>query len=282
VKKKFLVPLMVVFAMLFAGCASYSPDVDQTAVEQNGYLIFKSDKNLVGCHRAGTSGYGGVGNQMFYYPAGQRTFSFTGTSTESEEDPIPVVTKDGQTLHIPGFIKFTLTSNCQDLWDFHRKVGMKYQAYTEEGWKAFLNDYLGVAVNSALNDATGTVNWRDLYQDAAIRGKIESNLTTILNQRVSESLGSDKWIHVTGVSLAKPIAPQGLVNGLMSKQKVELENQAQQERNVLNQTKYDSMKDCLKAGISEQGCITIYLADKGKVPFYPVPEGGSIQVAPGR
>jgi len=284
--KRILIVLAVVLGILgITGCSSYSPDTDQTAVEQDGYVFIKTDKTLVGCHQPGQSGYGGVGNDMFYYPAGQRTYSFTGNSG-SEEKPVSVVTSDGQTLEQPGFIKFTLTSNCKDLWDFHRKVGLKYHAYSEDsgkessGWDNFLNDYLATALNSALNDATGSVGWRTLYQDASQRTKIESGLTKVVQDRVNESLGSSEWIKVTGVTLAKPVAPAGLVEGLQAAQSADLKNAAQKRLNQVNRTKYDSMKDCRAAGISEQSCLTIYLADNDKIPFYPVTQGGAINVNP--
>ena len=91
IKRLLVAILAIVFTLTATGCAGYSADVDETVIEQEGYLMFKTDKKLAACHSKGKSGYGGVGNDMFNYPAGQRTFSFTGTSSEAEMDPVPVV-----------------------------------------------------------------------------------------------------------------------------------------------------------------------------------------------
>lgn len=275
--------LVGVFALLFAvimtGCSSYSADVDQTGIEQDGYVFFKTDRSLVECHEAGSSGYGGVGNDMFYYPSGQRTYSFTGASSESEISPIKVVSSDGQTLQFPGFIKFTLTSDCESLYEFHTKVGVKYKAYENEGWNDLLNDYLNVAVDSALSDVASDQTWQALYQDATVRATIEAELLETVQSRINSSLGGE-WITVNSVSLSKPAISEELEGALSRVETARLEQQEQLERNEVNETRYASMTDCLNAGLSESACITMHLAERGDIPFYTIPQGGNVNVSP--
>lgn len=275
--KRLIVGLMALMLFL-TGCASYEPDVDQTAIEQDGHLLFKTDKQLVDCYSPGTSGWGGVGNDVFNYPAGQRTFSFTGTSSESELNPVPVVTADGQTLNVPGFVKFTLTQDCEALYDFHKKVGVKYKAYENSGWTVLLNDYLGVAVTAALNDAVGDITWLDLYTDSAVRGAMEKELNNVLQGRINASLGGE-WIKVNGVSLSKPLASDELVKGLEASEKAKLENEAQKQRNETVRTRYQTISDCRKVA-SEDWCAIFFLADNGKIDLLPIPNGGNMNVTP--
>lgn len=278
-KRIAIVLATLLFVVFGAGCASYDVSQDETAVEIDGYVMAKTDKKLVECHSAGKSGYGGTGNDMFYYNAGQRTFSFTGKSSETEMEPVPVVTSDSQTLRVPGFVKFTLTSECDSLYEFHQKVGLKYKAYTQEGWNRFLNDYLGTPITSALNDAAGDTPWKTLYQDASKRGDLERELNRVLQNKVNASVGGE-WIKINGVVLSKPLASDTLVAGLEASEKQKLDNAAIEQKNTGLLTKYDSLRECRKAGISEQGCLTVYLSENGDIPFYPVPQGGNINVSP--
>lgn len=286
--KKFLIILVTLLALVLTGCASYDVDNDQTGVEVDGYHLKKTDKTLVGCHDAGQSGWGGSGNDIFYYPAGQRTYSFTGASSETEADPFPVVTADSQTLHQPGFLKFTLTSDCDALFDFHKKVGLKYHAYTSKGLKDLEGDYLAVAIGNALNDAIGQYNWKDYYQSSTIRTKTESAMVDDIQASVNQSLGSDKWIKINSITLTKPIISDDLAAGLESVQTAQLAAQAQQQQNAVNRKKYSSLADCVNGFTDEDGtvykgldpetCRVVFLAEHGDIPFYPIGAGGSVLV----
>lgn len=285
--KKILVAIMFLMVVL-SGCASYDVDNDQTGVEVDGYHMVKTDKKLVDCHDAGQSGWGGSGNDMFYYPAGQRTYSFTGESSEAEAKPFPVVTLDSQTLHQPGFLKFTLTSDCDALFDFHKKVGLKYKAYTSEGLKRLEGDYLAVAIGNALNDAVGKYNWKEYYQSSTIRTTTETEMIADIQDSVNQSLGSDDWIKINSITLAKPIISDDLAAGLESVQTAQLAAQAQQQQNAVNRKKYSSLADCVNgftddegivyAGLDPETCRVIFLAEHGDIPFYPIPVGGSVVV----
>lgn len=273
-----LIALMMFVAL--SACASYDAQVDETVVEVDGYHVLKTDKNLTGCHGAGQSGYGGFGNDMFSYPAGQRTYSFTGASSESESDPVAVVTKDSQTLHQPGVIKFTLTSDCDALYDFHKKIGIKYIQADGKNWlRNFENDYLGVAISNGLNDSVSQYDWKAYYTDATLRTGVEAKLITDIQASVNQSLGSDTWIKINSVTLSKPIASETLTTGLESVEQTKLENQAIAQRNTGLLTKYDTMSDCLvKKRIPQETCQLMYLAESGGISFYPVPSGSGVNI----
>lgn len=279
--KKILAIILSVLVLTVTGCSSYDAQVDENAVEVDGYHFFKTDKKLVGCHSAGKSGWGGSGNDMYYYPAGQHTYSFTGHSSEEKVDPIPVVTSDSQTLQQPGFVKFTLTSSCQDLYDFHRLVGLKYRTADEDNWLTdFENDYLGVALSNALNDAVGQYGWRQFYTDSSLRTKTEDALTADMQDTVNQSLGNPNWIKINSVTLSKPIAPTALTQGLEQVQANQLKNQAQEQQNKVIKTKYDSITQCLHAGIPADFCQIVFLTEQGGITFYPVPQGSNLNVTP--
>lgn len=273
------IAIMVALMLALTGCAGYNPDIDETAIETDGYIFIKTDKKLVECHSAGTAGYGGVGNDVVNLPAGQRTFSFTGNSSEAEMEPVPAVTVDGQTLAVPGFVKFTLTNDCTDLYDFWTKIGVKYDADSGEGWNNFLNDYLGTPITSSVNDATGDKGWLSLYQDATLRTDLEKELNATLQSKINSALGSDKWITIQGVTLSKPIASDELVRGLEAAEKAKLENKAQEQRNATARTKYETLGDCKKE-VSEDWCAIFFLADQGKIDLLPIPSGGNLNVSP--
>lgn len=278
--KRILIGMLAALVIVLTGCASYDVEQDQTGLEIDGYLINKTDKKLVECHAAGKSGYGGTGNEVIYLPAGQRTFSFTGQSSEAEMDPVAVSFDDNQTVRQPGFIKFTLTTDCESLYDFWTKVGIKYDANTSDGWARLLMDYMGVPVTTALNDITSKVpTWDEWYGNSAARTQAQTDLVPVLQRAINESLGSDEWIKVASVSLSKPVPSESLLSGIEASEKVRLENEAIKQRNAGLLSKYDAMRDCIfTKRLPVETCNLMYLAESGSISFYPVPQGSGFNV----
>lgn len=277
--KRILIGIFAVLALFTMGaCSGVNTQPDEVAIHYKGGAL--SSAKFEGCVESSNREWNGPGDDHYTYPKGQRTFSFTGR-VGSEIEPVPVVTNDGQELAVPGFVTFTLNTDCKTLRSFHERVGIKYKAYKTDGWNEFLSDYLAVPLKASMNKASLASDWRSLYSDAEVQREFEEYVKENLPGEVQAALGAD-FLTINSVSIEKPRPEKGLRKGLAAKEEAKLQNDAQKERNTVARTKYDSMKDCRESGLSESACITIYLADQGNIPFYPVPQGGDINVAPRR
>jgi hypothetical protein len=273
--------LMAVLA--FAGCSSVSTEPDEAAVVYNGGSF--SSKSWSGCLDSGKREWNGPGDTGYIYPQGKRTFSFTGAEG-SERDPMPVTTGSQEVL-VPGFVTFTLNTECDTLREFHETVGNKYKAYKDGGgWDDFLSDYIAVPLSSTLNKAAGSIepaqgttrdqNWQLLYNDAETQNAFEEYVKENLPDEIEQTLGED-FIKVNEVSISKPTISEGLKESLEEKEKARLDNEAQAERNKTVRTQYQTISDCLKTGLTEENCTLIFLQQSGaEIPFLPVPQGGAI------
>lgn len=266
----------VVAVMTMSACSGVNTQPDEVALHYKGGSL--SSAEFVDCVDSSKREWNGPGDNHYTYPKGQRTFSFTGRSG-SEIDPVPVVTNDSQELEVPGFVTFTLNTDCKTLREFHERIGIKYGAYESDGWNAFLNDYLAVPLKASMNKASLDADWRTLYSDAEAQRAFEDYVKENLPGEVSKALGND-FIQINEVSIEKPKPSKGLRDGLAAKEEAKLQDEAQKQKNVVAASKYDSMKECRSSGLSENACITIYLADQGKVPFYPLPQGSDVVVNP--
>lgn len=284
--KKILALIAILAVMFTTGCSSVSTDSDEAAVVYNGGSFTSATfSNCVGTSKRE---WNGPGDNDYRYPAGQRTFSFTGADG-SERGPMPVTTGSQEVL-IPGFVTFTLNTNCESLKKFHETIGKKYGAYIGgEGWDDFLSDYIAVPLSATLNKAAGAIvtpegaerdqNWYLLYTDPATQNEFEDYVKENLPGEIEKTLGAE-FISVGNVSIAKPTVEDNLKGGLAAKEEARLQNDAQKERNEIAKTKFDSLKDCRTSGLTEDACVIIFLAESGKVPFYPLPVGGNLNVSP--
>lgn len=270
-----LVALAVMAGLSACSTASLEPDEFGLHYEDGAF----SSKKFENCIEPSDRVYDGPGDKHYLYYYGQRTFSFTGASG-SEQSPLPVTTKDGQEVLIPGFVTFTLNTDCEVLQEFHERIGIKYAAYKDGGgWGTFLSDYLAVPLSAVMNEASLKVNWRELYASDEARNAFTEYVKDNLPTEIRTTLGGD-YIEVNAVSIAKPVVSEKLTEALAAVEEAKLADSAQKQKNEVARTKYQSLSDCRTSGLSEQACLTIYLAETGSIPFYPVPQGSALNVTP--
>jgi hypothetical protein len=291
--KRIIIGLLTVFALVIgaSGCSTVSTEPDEVALHYSGGSF--SSKNFKDCVESSNRQTDGAGDAHYIYPKGQRTYSFTGAEG-SERNPLAVTT-GSQEILIPGFVTFTLNTDCKVLREFHEKVGNKYKAYKDGGgWDDFLNDYIAVPLSATLNKAAGSIetpegksrdqNWELLYNDAATQDAFEDYVKENLPGEIEQTLGGvdgAQFITVNEVSIAKPEINDDLKTALQSKEKARLENDAQKERNTTAKTQYETLSDCLDTGIGKEACTVIFLSQNGAdIPFIPIPQGGSVNYAP--
>lgn len=279
VKKIIAVVVAFLGLSMLTGCSSVSTAADEVALHYKGGPF--SSKTFANCVGSASRDIDGPGDKHYVYPRGQRTFSFTGRAG-SEIHPIVVTTKDGQNLSVPGFVTFTLKTDCKTLRDFHERVGMKYGAYkgggpNGRGWNEFLNDYIAVPLTSSMNKASLSTGWYDLYSSSEAQAKFEEYVKDNLPAEVTKALGED-FITINAVQISKPQPSDRLTDALASAEEAKLADKAQKQKNAVARTKYDSMQDCRRSGLSENACLVIYLADSGKIPFYTVPQGSDLNI----
>ncbi len=276
-----LVALLLLIPII-TGCSQASTEPDEQALHYKGGAF--SSSKFDNCIGTSTRNFDGPGDAHYIYPAGQRTFSFTGAKG-SESAPLEVTTHDSQQLAVPGFVTFTLTGDCDSLRSFHERIGKKYGAYKDggrdgQGWNEFLLDYIDVPLQAAMNEASLNFDWQTLYSDSAAQSEFEANVKADLPEQVATALGNKDYITINAVQIGKPLPAQALLDGLTAVEAAKLVKTAQDEKNKANVSKYQTFADCREAGLTEQACMTIYLSDSGKIPFWPIPAGANVNVTP--
>lgn len=273
--KKTIAILAAAAAVILTGCSTVSTDPDQQALHYDDGMF--SSTEFENCVKPSNRNWDGPGDNHYTYPAGQRTFSFTGRKG-SESDAITIKTSDAQELSVKGFVTFELTEDCEALRKFHESVGSKYKAYETDGWREFLGDYVAVPLNSSMDKAALQFEWRTLYSSNAALTEFEAAVKDSLPDEVQAALG-EEFLTIKAVSIETPVPSEALREGLEAKEAAILENDAQKERNATLRTQYDSFRDC-KQVLSEESCLILKLAEQGSIPLYPIPAGGGINVAP--
>lgn len=202
-------------SLSLAGC-TVSAASDEVLVHKGGGIIEEPKEK--GCVMAATRELEKPGDSYFIYPQGQRVYDFTGTKDVADGSPISVVSKDGQTLTIPGTLTFTLTSDCSALHAFHDSIGNKDRAYFESGetsspgWVQLLNRYMRPALDSTLDRVAKNYTWKELYSDPSIKDKLNKEVNDSVRTLINQQLEGDHEFFVGFSALIQqPVADPELV-----------------------------------------------------------------------
>lgn len=281
---KKIIGLLAATLLAIAGCSTYTTGPDEVAIHQDGGPI--AGKSIKGCQDPGVKEYDNFADAHFSYPSRQVTWDFT-NAEKGEADPVSVTDSEGVTLHVPGITTFSLNIECENLKEFHRRIGLKYEAYTKEGWNDMLRAYMGNPLEKALDQASQRYTWRELLQDEKVRDEWEAEVGKLARGYAQDQAGADYFCSPTytgdgecgdfALTLQKPILPESISDALaQTAAEIELKNQAENA-----QERIDVEAESLKALVDVLGpeAAVLYQAIKeGQVNVVPVPAGSDILV----
>lgn len=194
--------LAALLAMLvLAGCSSVSTDTNETAVHVGGGSF--EAKVAKDCIPPSTrQNTNSPNDKYYYYPVGQIAYDFTGREN-SDSSPISVISKDNQTLTIPGQVTMTLKTDCDSLKDFHNKFGKNLVMYMEKddegnfvrsaGWRRGLNLYVGRALDSTLDRVAKNYTRDDLFSKPNLKDTINAEVDKTLAALVKQQMAGKEY-----------------------------------------------------------------------------------------
>ncbi|MFI6871557.1 SPFH domain-containing protein [Nocardia sp. NPDC050406] len=271
-----------------AGC-SVAPNPDEAGLEYNAGPF--SATTFSNCVAPGSREYRGPGDQIFLYPAGQRTFEFA-DHEDAEIAEATVVSKDDLELRVTGLVTFSLNTDCATLRQFHERIGIKYEADDYDGWVEMLRDYIGQPLNRALDDATKAYNWRDLYTSAETKGNWEKSVGQLTAKFIAEQGGESFFcspVFVPGsggdcgdpqLTIQQPVPPETVRAALTDTQRAIEATRAQHEENIRVTTELEAIRRLVEV-LGADGYVLYQAIKDGKVQVVPVPNGVGVNIAPG-
>jgi hypothetical protein len=274
-------------ALLLTGCSITIPEPDEKGIVYDAGLF--SDTTFQNCVDPGIRDVSGPGDMGFVYPAGQRTFEFAAdpndpegvkTKPGAESGPLSMWTKDPLEMRVSGVVTFSLTSDCKTLQRFHEQIGLKYEAYTDEGWNRLLSVYVGQPLDRALDAASKEFAWRDLtYVSPQAKQQWEAKVAEYMTQFLREQ-GGAAFFEKFAVTLQQPQPPLKVREAMAAVQQAKEENTAQKARNEKAQTELEAIK-ALKDVLGAEGAVMWQAVKDGRVQII-VSDSGQINVTPNK
>lgn len=286
------VTFAIATAALAAGCSIANTTAADVALQYEGGPF--DSKAYYSCIPSATREINDAGDSHYYYPAGQRDFTF-GNTAGTDSAALTSTTKDSQEISVSGTIKFTLNTSCTQFTDpsgkvwpggvlqfFHELIGMKYQAGNTEGgeptnagWTRLVRNYIGAALDRATDNEALNYDWQRLYSDTATKAKWEKDVLGQLPAVLKALTQGVNVFKINAVLLQKPGISPRLADGLTEKQAAQL--------------RADAVEVDKQAAVNFPGGIAGYQSYQqqqavneaikaGKVTVLPVPQGSPVIV----
>lgn len=263
---------LIATAALITGCSTVSTEPDQQALRYSDPLAGAKEYQ----QHYGPSSYdmNSIFNEGYVYPAGQRVYAFLPEGGDT--GVLTPTTKDGVTLQVAGSVRFALTDNPDELRKFHELIGLRMEAYTDEGWREFLKVYLRAPIERALNDATQGLEWSAIYTDPKVKAEWEKKVGELLPQYVSQTIGGN-YVGQFQVTLQKPSLPEELEAALRDAEVAAQQERTQEKRNGQVKSELESIRELVDV-LGPDG-YNVYQAIKdGRISILPIPAGTNVTI----
>lgn len=202
---------------LLTGCGNMETQPDQQGIRYSGGALFPEAITFKNCQGPSKQEFGDAGDNTFIYPAGQRTLKFS-ADPGSDTGPITVSAPSpggGQPIEltVSGVVTFTpIFEDCETLRRFHETIGIKYAAWTPEGWARMVSVYLKDPTDRAADNEALKFNWVDLSSNADKKAEWERNVAAAIQGApdrpgLIEQLAGGKFFRIDGVLLQRPDLP---------------------------------------------------------------------------
>ena len=223
--------------------------------------------------------FNGLFDTLYLYPSDQQNYIVSKTAAEGSvkgADSITAPTSDRVQVQYQAAAFFKL--NVDRLRAFHEQLGLRYQAYTPDGWSAMLQDTLRQQIESAIQQETRRYTVDQIFGDSKVLTNIQTAVRQTIATQLVASLGQEYFC-------GPNYAPGGECDPIaFFIKKIDVPLTVSQAYEAVQARKkqaeaVDAIAEALKrAGPDYPKVLAI---ESGKVTFWILPDGTDVLAAPG-
>lgn len=231
----------------------------------------------------------GIGSSTYCYRIDQRSYIASAQDGRGDTRPVQVAAKgevEGSVvrMNVEYQLYFTLNQDEDVIRAFHENLGVKTEAWDEDGWVTMLQEYFEPQIERALETAALRHDWRALYADEEARREFQRDTVSTLQQNIRDVIGGDYFCgpaydgtNECGAFTFTVGKPEPVNADIISaiERRVEAEEltaaQAQENERIAAQVEGEER---LVELYGAQGALLLKAIESGVVQIMVVPEGG--------
>jgi hypothetical protein len=235
----------------------------------------------------------GLMENWYLYPSTQRTYivdSNPGSGDRPNTDFIHTVSSDHIEADWNMAVAFKLNTEPSVIKRFHEQLGLKYQAWTDDGWNNLLDQTLRQVLENKMAAETGKYTIDQLYGDPTTRQAIQDAVGADLKNGVNAQLGGDFFCGPTFdpnhpevcpplqfIIKGQPKVPDGVAARYQSVKNAALDAETA-KNNVAAATQQELAAEQLNKALSNPNYVLYQAVQSGKVQFWVLPSGVNVTV----
>ena len=235
--------------------------------------------------------FNGFFDSLYLYPADQLNYILADTpgtkGQEATTDAVVAPTSDRVTVSYQVAVYYKL--NTDQLRAFHEQLGLRYQAYTDDGWDALIADTLRQQIEAALQEETRRHTVADLYGDADLLVQIQQEIQATISARLEAALGRRFFCGPTFAPGGECGDPTFIIKRIDIPESVAAAFESNRTSEVLITTRENEVRQREQearaiAVINEalqqnsRAYVLLKAIESGKINFWVIPEGNDVDL----
>lgn len=278
---------IVVVVVGFKALTLASSEINERCLIYSGGIV--EDKAYTGVLEPGATAEPiGFGSSTYCYRIDQR--SYIGAAEGGDTRSVEVASNDDVRLVVDYQLYFKLNQDEETLRKFHENLGVKTEAWEDDGWRQMLREYFEPQIARAMEKAALNHDWRDLYGSEEARLAFQQETVGNLRGNIRDVIGDDYFCGPAydgpgtecgafTFTVSKPVPTNpSIIESVEAEQRAKADTLAQEQENQRIAKELEAERTLVELYGSD-GALLREAIRSGQVQIMVVPEGGGTPVA---
>jgi regulator of protease activity HflC (stomatin/prohibitin superfamily) len=232
--------------------------------------------------------FNGFFDPLYLYPSDQVNYIISkDKNVGASQNPDSVVAPTQDRVQVEYQVAVYFKLNTDLLRTFHEQLGLRYQAYTTNGWNNLIQDTFRQQIENALQEETRRISVADLFGNADVLSALQNHIQTTLSRRLEDSLGQRFFCAPTfkpggtcgdpSFSIKKVDIPASVAKAFEDNRTSGI--QVLTKTNEIAQREAEA-KAIAALGLSGQDYTTLKAIESGGITFWVLPNSAGITLTP--